>query len=192
MRKPLIATVATALTCLAGLWLLPSGAFAIGLGCSGGKTFTWTGEGDGHNWNDAENWNPEEEAPPKSGDTATIHGSEEKEAEVEGATGEVCELTVEGGDSFLTSSNLEIEGDLNWEGGQGMEPASELEGSFTVDGSATLAHTLALSSGTLTSQGSLEVEGGTNLTLGDGSAKIVSNGSAELGGGVGGLLAPGR
>ena len=145
MRTPLIATVATALTCFAGLAFLPSAALGLG-GCSGGNSFTWTGEGDGHNWNDAENWNPEEEAPPKSGDTATIHGSEEKEAEVEGATGEVCDLTVEGGDSFLTSSNLEIEGDLNWEGGQGMEPASELEGNFTVDGSATLAHTLALSS----------------------------------------------
>ncbi len=192
MRKLLIATVATALTCLAGLCLLPSGALAIGLGgCSGGNSFTWTGEGDGHNWADAENWNPEEEAPPKSGDTATIHGSEEKEAEVEGATGEVCELTVVGGDSFLTGSSLEIEGDLTWEGGQGMEPASELEGSFTVDGSATLAHNLALSSGTLTSQGSLEVEGGTNLTLGDESARLVANGSAELGGGVGGLLGAG-
>ncbi|HEY1356538.1 MAG TPA: hypothetical protein VGF09_09485 [Solirubrobacterales bacterium] len=180
------------LTCLAGIAVLPSGALGLGLGgCSGGNSFTWTGHGDGHNWNDPENWNPEEEAPPKEGDSVTIQGSEEDEAEVEGATGEVCNLTVEGADAFLTSSHLEIEEDLTWEGGQGMQAASELEGTFTVDGTATLAHILAFSNGSLTSNGPLEVEGGANLTLSDGSAKIVSNGSAELGGGVGGLLGAG-
>jgi hypothetical protein len=191
MRKLLLATVTTALVALAGLVIVPSAALAIGLGlggCSGGNSFTWTGNGDGHNWSDAENWSPEEEAPPKEGDSATIQGSEEKEAEVEGATGEVCNLTVEGADAFLTSSHLTVEGDLTWEGGQGEEAASELEGTFTVGGTATLAHNLGFNDGNITSQGSLEVEGGTNLTLGDGSAKLVSNGSAEIGGGVGGLL----
>lgn len=87
-----------------------SGATAIGLpfGNCSGNTFSWTGKGDGHSWSDAENWTPEAEAPPKSGDTATIQGSEAAEAEVEGGS-EVCELTIEGSDAFLTNSNLTIE-----------------------------------------------------------------------------------
>jgi hypothetical protein len=165
-----------------------AGALGLG-GCSGGNSFSWTGEGDGHSWTDPENWSPEEEAPPKSGDSATIQGSEAAEAEVEGAGGEVCELTVEGSDAFLTSSNLTVEGNLTWEGGQGTHAPSELEGTFDVEGTASLSHKLALGGGTtLATEGSLEVEGGTELILADGSTKVVSNGSAEIGGGVGGLL----
>ncbi len=170
--------------CFGYAWALP---ISIG-GCSPANSFTWTGEGDGHNWNDAKNWSPEEEAPPKEGDAATIQGNEAHEAEVEGASGSVCELTVEGSDAFLTSSNLTIEGDLNWEGGEKTKAASELEGSFTVAGEASLSHKLGLSQGTITSNGSLDVEGGTDLTLSDKSATLVANGLAEIGGGVGSVL----
>lgn len=164
-------------------------AFPISIGgCSPANSFSWTGGGDGHNWNDAQNWSPEEEAPPKEGDAATIQGNEAHEAEVEGASGSVCELTVEGSDAFLTSSNLTIEGDLNWEGGEKTKAASELEGTFTVGGEASLSHKLGLSQGAITSNGSLDVEGGTELTLSDKSATLVSNGLAEIGGGVGGVL----
>ena len=178
--------------CLAGP-ISGAGAIGIGIGgCSGGgKSFSWTGEGDGHNWQDAENWSPETEAPPKAGDSATIQGSEEHEAEPEGATGSICNLTVEGSDAFLTSSNLTIEGDLSWEGGQGTHAASELEGVFTVLGSSAFAHKLSFSQGTITTQGSLEVEGGTDLVLADESAKLIANGPVEAGTGPGGILGEG-
>jgi len=186
MRQTRIAATLAVLALLAAA-ALPAAA----LGCSGGHSFTWTGEGDGHSWSDAENWSPQEEAPPKSGDTAIIQGSEEAEAEVEGGTEGICDLTLEGADAFLTGTALTVEGDFTWEGGQGEEAASELEGNLTVDGSTTIGHNVILAGGKLSANGSLDVNGGTELTLADGSAEIVSSGGGDLGGGIGGLLGEG-
>jgi|GEM_PF-6546611 len=200
MRASVVRIVAAALLGALALGLATaalgrSGAAAIEIGgCTPQNTFIWTGEGDGHNWNDSENWSPEEEAPPKEGDAVVIQGSEGREAEVSGAVGSVCKLTVEGPDSFLTGSRLTVEGDLTWEGGQAGGALSEIEGTFTVRGDAHLAHGLWFPGGRLTVDGKLDVEGGTELTLsgedvgGVGGSQLLAEGTVEIAGGVGGLL----
>ncbi len=185
-RRPLLAVlpIALALALIAALLLTP-GASAVEIGsCTGASSVSWTGNGDGHSWDDSENWEPEEV--PSAGKSVSISGNEAEEAEVEGGHGSICSLTVSGSDAFLTGTTLTLTGGLTWEGGEHDKAASELEGKFTVEGGADLGHKLALTGEGITVEGLLEVQGGTDLTLGGAPTELVAKGSAQIGGTLGG------
>jgi hypothetical protein len=55
-----------------GRWLLPALCAALAAGAAAGTTHTWTGRGDGTNWNSAANWSG---AVPGAGDTAKFAGA---------------------------------------------------------------------------------------------------------------------
>jgi hypothetical protein len=155
--------------------------------CDSGDSFSWTGGGDGTSWGDNMNWSPEDNAPPKTNDTATIgFGS------ISAPGVSVCNLTLSGSASLDTGGGLpmQVAGNLTWDGPQdpNADPGT-IVGGITVGGTAELSSRLSFTdsgpAAAFTSNGPLQVDRGTNLVIENGARdSIVVNGLATLGSGL--------
>lgn len=186
--RVLVAVLALLAGFLLPLVVAPSAQAAS---CSG-KSYSWTGNGDGRSWTDAQNWSPSD-GTPSSTDEATIE-STNGEVFIDNPHS-VCDLTLtaNSNDVFFhaggsSGGGITVSNDLNINGSADGSVVEHWDGNITVGGATTITGAVEYDDvgnfptdiRTLTTK-NLVIEPNANVDLPSGSTDIHSTGVATIG-----------